>query len=563
MRRHTYKYRWLVLAIGVFASAWVTASAAEPLDKPGQEAPTKWEGEYPKLPIEKVTREEFDAGWQIDLSVEDKPLQEVLESIVKPVTDWDVEIEPHDVLSKKISLDLKKVSRLEAIELACREVQHHPEYSSTQNSNRFDNITKKLQELPREQWDDFLKNLHYDDNANVPTIIKLVPGKYPAVKGIGKRAEPYPSVAFAGPVRIQIKEIKEEAPLATGEVELQFEWLPLPKHVGPEANHEPAEMNWQIGAIIGPQGENLIADKDSQIHQRGIYGTGDKSLLNSRTKRMSLSGLVQSIDRIGMFFCHVHFYLPTEWKPIWFENPKSGDVKTVDSYRASYGGKWYPGNASGFMFDVNGLGSREHIKQIRIFAFDGDGNSVNPGVSLIEGTKTSGRSLHFFETPALFVIVPITRSIDVEYSQAFKDIPLAKYESQPKELPKLEFGDHPAPVSAEDLQRVDDERGTMRMKLTNHSNKPVQEVRVYVYRIDEQGNPISGNTSFLYFQGGSGLNEFSKLMDPGKSVVDEAVHYNPPPKDAKLRARVERVIFLDKTLWQRESKARRIINLDK
>ncbi len=543
---------WLLLGISVSTFAWQSVLAAEPGDTPEPEASPKWEGKYPELPIQKVTREEFDAGWQIDLSVEDWPLGEVLEKIVKDEKEWQVEIAPNAVLDRKISLDLKNVSRLEAIELACREIGYHPEYGNGHLIDQYDALSKQLRDVPKEKWNEFIAEFHHQTNAT-PTTLSLRPGKFPLIKGMSPRKEPYPSVAFAGPVRLVVTELNEDAPNATGQLKLKMQWLPLPKSVGPNSNSEAEEMHWRLGAIISPEGDNLLASGYGTS-----YGDLSRTYILGCEKTYLLKSLLKDVDRIGTLSWQVHFYLPVQWSPMWFKNPKSGDKVTKDGYTATYGGQWFSGSVSGFMFDRGRYARNGNLKQIRIFAFDSEGYPVDPGVSLIDGTKTAGRSLGMRETPALFVIVPITKTIDVAYSHAFEDIPLSKHEQQPEQLTTLDYGDHEAPVSGKNLERVEADTelfetrggtGLMQMKLTNHSNKPIQEVRVAMYKVDDQGKRIDGSSSFLYFRGGNGFDQVGKLLDPGQSVTAETHHYDVPAKDVKLQTEINRVIFLDKTQW--------------
>jgi hypothetical protein len=81
--------------------------------------------------VHSFSEAKFLASWQMDLNVKDLPLVEVLKEITAPVAGWEPEIvlaknsaegertlNP-DVLKTPITLSLQKVSRLEAIELAC------------------------------------------------------------------------------------------------------------------------------------------------------------------------------------------------------------------------------------------------------------------------------------------------------------------------------------------------------------------------------------------------------------------------------------------------------------
>lgn len=553
MKSCSLGFRWLL--VGLLLVTGQVISAAEPDEKPEPATKAKWEGEYPQLPIQKITREEFDAGWQIDLSVKDWPLGDVLEKIIQGEKGWQVEIAPNAVLNKKISLDLKKVSRLEAIELACREIDYHPDYSSSNRLNRYDALSKKLRDIPQEKWADFINEFNGTTNA---TILSVRPGKYPAIEGQSPHNEPYPSVAFAGPVRLQITELTEDAPHTTGELKLKVQWLPLPKNVGPNAPDEVEEMHWQMGAIISTEGDNLLASSNGST-----FGGLSQTNLFGLEKSYSLKSLLKDIDRIALLSWQVHFYLPTEWKPMWFEYPKSGDKVTKGDFTVTYGGRWYPEPASGFMLDHSSYGSRGSMKQMRIFAFDSEGDPVDPGVSLVDGTRTSGRSLHLSETPALFVVVPITKSVDVAYSYAFKDIPLSKHKQQPEKLTELDYGDHEAPVSVKDLQPVEKEeeepigkRGDvnlMQAKLTNHSNKPIQQVRVAVFQVDDQGKPRhrrGGGRSFLYFRSDDGFAQVGTMIDPGETITKETYYHKLLDKEIKYGMEIDQVIFLDKTEWK-------------
>ena len=83
----------------------------------------------PMPPIKTVTDEEYQSGWQTDLSVADQPTIDVIR---KAAQQCGFELfEPETFaksLDKPINLNLNEVSRLQIIEEACRQVGLHPIY---------------------------------------------------------------------------------------------------------------------------------------------------------------------------------------------------------------------------------------------------------------------------------------------------------------------------------------------------------------------------------------------------------------------------------------------------
>lgn len=97
-------------------------------EKGPENTPPKATGFEPLAP---VSREEFEAAWQVDLDVQEKPALEVLQTLVNGFQTRKTLVCPDDAraaASREVSLRMQRRPRLEAIEEVCRQVGLQPVY---------------------------------------------------------------------------------------------------------------------------------------------------------------------------------------------------------------------------------------------------------------------------------------------------------------------------------------------------------------------------------------------------------------------------------------------------
>ena len=548
----------LLVGIGVgertIGSAWADPPAVEEetIDEKA------WEGEYPELPLPVLSEREFEAAWQFDFVVDDQPLGEVLEKLVQNVEGWKVGILPHPVLEQKISLDLKKVGTLEAIEEACRVADVHPLYRTYSDLNKIRRLLAGRKRYGSTGPTDSQKKreARYQTvvEQSLEATIELEPGKYPAIEGLNVANKEIPSVVFAGPVRVRIEAIYEDAPHSTGKLELGYTWLPVAGAIFPTEKNQRAEFPMLVTSIRGVEGQDLMGHGSS-------WSGGADTKLGHQTRNLPIKNLLRDVEGIEMIAGELRVSIPRNWSTAWFENPEKKQTVREDLFSVST--QWWPPEGQKFFFNLESpweRGRSNSLDRLSAFAFDAEGKLIGVEHSLGHGGGTSGMgsSIKIQQPPALVAIAAMFDADIVRYPFRFYDIPLSRYQQQPEKLDKLDYGDHPTPITIESEGLVERKRDIVRVKIQNHSNKAIQEYRATIYVVDSAGKPVKGKTSSL--TGGGYLNtlddkpKYEYVLEARESKTRECKIYNfKPRQEDKLRVEVREVTFGDGTKWRNDT----------
>lgn len=559
----------LLAAFGLVDRSVVVAWADPPAEeKEGsneeslqEEAPgdKTWRGEYPELDLEVISEREFEAAWQFDFVVDDQPLGEVLEQLVQNEEGWKVGIMPHPALEQKISLDLKKVGTLEAIEEACRAADVHPLYRTYSDLNKIRGLLAGKRRYRSTGPTEIQKkrDARYQTvvEQGLEATIELESGKYPAIEGVNVANQEIPSVVFAGPVRVRIEAIYEDAPHSSGKLELGYTWLPGPGDIFPTEKDQHARFPILVTSIRGFDGQNLMG------HGSSWSGGAIETKLAHQTRNLPIKNLLRDVEGIEMIAGELLVSIPRSWATAWFENPQKKQTVKEDSFHVST--QWRPPAGQEFYFSLEipwERGRGNSLDRLSAFAFDADGKLIGAEHTLGGGGGTSGMgsSIKIQQPPALVAIAAMFDADAVRYPFRFYDIPLSRYQEQPEKLTKLDYGDHPTPITIESEGLVPKKRGIVRLKIHNHSNKDIQEYRATIYIVDTKGKPVKGKTASI-MSGGylSTLDEkpkYAYVLDAGKSKTSEQRIYNfTPRQEDKMQVEVREVIFSDGTKWNNDT----------
>lgn len=549
---------WLLLGIYASLLAWQSSYAAEPSDEAEPKAASKWEGEYPGLPIEKVSREEFDAVWQMDLQVKDQPLGEVLQQILADKKDqWKVKLWPHPNLNSKITLDLKGVSHLEAIEWACRWAGVYPVYNRFRPYDDDDepflkDHLKRLLETPRDQPEGYSAMIVTAHREKLDMIIDLEVGVYPPIEGLEELDSPVRSVTFAGPVRVQLDQLHEDASSAAAHLELTFDSLPVLHNIEQTFKGFSSPIPWELGEVRSPQGTNLISGAS-------IYSVTSETPLHGTSRQIELKGLTSDVDRIAKMSGEFRFKLPQAWDVIWIENPQVGDVIEEGPYRVSI--EVVTANRVGFRYrivDIRSLVPGKPRGNVMAYAFDAEGHLLNlkNTVAIMGDFVEASGYVTVTQMPALIAVVPTTEVTLADYTYTFANVPLTKYKQQIKKLEPLSFKGHSEPIEVEPLGISKVDKMKVKLRITNHSNKDVRELEIEVGPVDEQGALVNRLISTMYSSGHvntwDGPTKFVPVIAAGDSMTEERTISTAIPRQAKLGAEIRKIIFSDGTTWSRD-----------
>ncbi|RCS43979.1 hypothetical protein DTL42_18520 [Bremerella cremea] len=549
------RYAFCLLSwVTFWLAAEATSFAQEDTPAAEKESTQGWQGEYPELPIPKMSVEEFEQQWQIDAKFDQVPLGEVLQQLIASFPGLRAEVAPHHALEQKISLDLKKVSHLEAIERACRQAGYHPSYYRYDPDNpSMTNWLNRVNNKPLEKRTDFDRQVLNHIDKNLDATIALSPGKYPVVDGL---AHEYPSVTFAGPLRVQLTDVLQNVPNATGKVSVSFLRLPLPGKVVRHDGKDFYELPWELVTLRGNPGRSV---KESS---RTSGWSPTKSILLSESRNLLLKGLLQNANELEELTGEFTLLLPQAWKPIWIENPTVGKSIREGDYEVQI--IELSTERLGFYIRCKKPPTppfHDFCRQYRVFAFDAQGELISPDDAIYQGFFSGfGNFIPLHGKPALVAIVPITEVQEIKYQHRFTHIPLSEHEKQPSAVEPLEYGEHKEPISVEVLGFTDDSRNKVRLKITNHSNKDLWEVMINVGVKGPDGdlNQVNSilDTGHFYMSSLDNKLNYKALVPAHGSYVSERDLQHVPPEKAKLAGKAYSAEFSDGTKWPAKPKYR-------
>ena len=475
-----------------------------------------------EAPLTAMSLEEFDAWWQTDIDVRDRPLGEVLEELVARVPDWNVTLKVADgtngALERPISLSLSDVSVLEAIERACAAADLHPRYANSFSSGA--------------------------------EIVELHPG--PRVpEGVPADAAGTSGWAgFAGPAAVLIDEVEQYPPHATGRVTLRLRHLKLPPRIA-ELSHA---ARFEVTAATAG-GRDLLGEGggSSLILSNGV---GTEPGPAHRLMYAELRGLLRDVRAVNELRGRVEVKVPTAVTTVWFDEVKSNRAQdeggvTVVLDRVTT----RPDGETRIQYSVRGA---DALYGMEAYAFDAAGALLEKprtgfttgSYSYSEQNGTGDGSISFEGEPARLAVVLVTGRETFERDVVFRALPLSKSDRQPEALADLAFPGHDAPLTVESLG-VTENHGfhKVRLRAANRSNKDVHEAEIVMSYLDAEGEPLKDQRATLR-SGGFDFSPRATFLKAGaETEAEEAAHFYPDDA-ASVNVRVNSVRFLDGTSWE-------------
>jgi hypothetical protein len=492
---------------------------------PGGEAgtvvvPSLQEKPKPAKPIKAIDLEGFNKSWQTDVNLTNQPAGDALKNLagemgLTPESDSS----QNALLSKQVTVNLQKKSRLEAVEAICRQIDVHPIYESkTEFTISGDWITKEL--------------------------VRFESGP-----------RPYP-VQFAGPFLIAVTGLQDKAPNPTGSVSLQIVATNLPESVVSRfrSNHMgPAT----VAAVSGPQGQSLRDVEGGQV----ISGFGEKTATGNfiQTVAIPLKDLLRDVTAIKTISGKVEFDVPTEIKTLKIDTLTQGAVKKDSDLTLTLKTIKLDDDNSSIQFELTGIGDRFKSANVIVELRDSNGKLLE-----FFGSSGSGFGEKFsFDyqvegKPASVTLKVITQLADMNYDFAFNDIPLTSYAKMPVKITPAKFPGHDTPVSLEFVKITgEDNFRKVQFKLVNHSDKGIDKIDMKLVYLDANGKALK------YFPSGySGTTQFGpegqQIQEPAvkkKATKQiEVTAFFMPEETKTVEVELRRVRFVDAETWQASEK---------
>jgi hypothetical protein len=358
--------------------------------------------------LRSLSRDLFDASWKAagaDLSSKGRPAGEVLSELATGVG-RSLETTPIQdlALARPVAIEVRGLPRFQAIEEVTRSMGLSPVYSTSK-------------------------------------VVRLKTGRD------GR------SVAFAGPFLVEVDDINEAVPDATGMLNLTIRAWGLPQAILEDLN--PGRNTLTVTDVVDARGRSLV-DIDAAMSLgntswRQIPGELD------RTIRLPLKGLLRDVSSIRTLRCKVRVPLPATVKRIKFDTLAAGQTRKVGDIEVTLETATKR-NTSFYGMGNEGQDLRivvHHKSPVRATRSEphGSGGAVSPGdvserVKLV-GYDAQGRPLYtassgFFHGdsvnwtaelggtirgPAVSLVVNVVTNLaTVEYEPLLEEIPLPSHD---------------------------------------------------------------------------------------------------------------------------------------
>jgi hypothetical protein len=462
-----------------------------------------------------MTAEEFERAWKQDLVVSDRPAGEVIAELARELgMQLERRAEVEAALGRPISMELAGRSRFELLETVCHSVGLHPGYSATAGS------------------------LGYGPNGQPPSI------------SLREGARPLPAI-FAGPFLVEIEELDEYAPHATGMLNLRVLASKLPLHLEQQLR----EKNpLRILEIVDHQNRNL-RDEESDP---GLWmpGPANESGLLVLTMQLALRNLVSDVATIAAIRGSLQFSLPAEVAMARFEAIEEGAAQAAGDVRITLSGiqKFEQSfndkkkDQLSLMANFAGV-PHERIKYVARAA---DGRLIHVGAGGGSIGETGQSYLTISGVPATLTAKVIARVEPAEYAFALTGVPLPSHQQMPATIEPVQFAGHDAPATLEYV-RITGDPGFRKVltRVVNHASKPIRRLEANLQFRGANGNTLKEDLAH------HAINDLTtrglKLVVGARSTAEiELLAFFMPEETKSVAMKLKRVVFADATDWRAE-----------
>lgn len=261
----------------------------------------------PAAPIEAVTLEEFNSAWQVSLNVENQPAGELLMELAEGLG-LAFDAASGNELAKNVTLNVERVSRFEAVERICEQIDARPDWS--------------------------------------PEALTLKSGR---------RTLP---VVFAGPLLFEVTEFKTQSEYATGDITIRAFTKGLPPAVLEQLNGSMGASS--IATVTDAAGNDLRRPRgmgESYTQTSGVY---DRNMMTG------LRNLLRSVSEVKEISGKIKVSLPTEVAAIALDQLQAGVEKSAGDVKLKID------SADGGNFTIDVKGANEEAIQILAYDANGE-----------------------------------------------------------------------------------------------------------------------------------------------------------------------------------------------
>ncbi len=440
-----------------------------------------------------VTTEQNERAWKIDVAGSGRPAAAILEEILAGsglTVDAGAQA---GLLARPLDLELRGVSRVEAIARVARAIGLRPVYPALQE--------------------------------DLALTFDAQPKTWPQT--------------FAGPFLVEVQELRERAPHATGSIQLGVRALGLAPSVRDFQNGMFERI--AVHAIEDARGRSLLAEEGVSLLSEPEARTGFLSL----NPTFELEHLLRDVEVIERLAGTIRLQLPVAVERRVAVGLRDRPLQT------SYGPLAIEAWGESTRFALTGEEERLSSLELRFSPLDAAGAPVE--ILFCDSTAFGSRlqaSLQTHVAPAK-IELKLCRAETVDYPFQLERIPLARHAEMPEELAPLTFsGAAPVAITASRLVRSENELPRVELTIASSANKDVRTAEVTFVYLDASGRELE--TSSQTLSGDSTFEGPEPLILAGARGSHDATAFFAPEETSAVQVQLERVVFLDATTWERD-----------
>lgn len=346
----------------------------------------------------------------------------------------------------------------------------------------------------------------------------------------------------AGPFVVEVKQVAEYVPHATGRLSFRVAAPSLPPATARMMRAGASRDRVSVTEVTGPGGQSLTAGDPSMssglVLDAGFDQTFDAPLKN----------LLKDVTAIKTVRGVIRVPLPTAVETLRFDAPAPGAVAKngpVEVTLAQYAKQ--PGPAVRVSLKLKGVSPT----RARVLAYDAQKKLIAVSSAGYSGSDDGGDMGVVVQGDAAALVVKlITKLETVEYPFAFADLPLPGAAGMPEKLVPAAFAGHAVPVSVEFVRvTTPGDFAKARFRVTNHADKAIRSLDVKLHYLDAAGKQVGEWFSVSYPEPfpGDGPPPLAVEKSAG-AEADLGVPFM-PVNTQSIRVTVNKVLFADAEEW--------------
>lgn len=356
----------------------------------------------------------------------------------------------------------------------------------------------------------------------------------------GTRSNP---IRFVGPFVVSVGGLEERVPHGVGSLDLRIACYGV----------DPS-----ILALLDSLTQTVEIDSVADARNRSLRPNETVSYLGGgmtlgpcyeNTLRIELRNLLRDVTEIANVKGSQHLTVPKEVLSMEFELGSPGAVQSVEDVRVTL--REVGANPT---FDVEGPKETLEALLASAVATDAAGEDVTVHfVSLHSwGVQKSQLALNCDTPPAKVQLKLVRKRWNIEFPFELTSIPLPSHEQMPEKIEPLTFGDRDCPVvlGFRAIDRRNDQFPELGFEVVSHANKDAVTIHAQLFYLDSSGKQLEEFSAT--FTGAFDGMTMGPAVSAGATAVTKTTGFFMPDGAKSVRPRVDRVEFVDGTVWTRE-----------